>query len=45
LSISIYFTSGILLAAVGLLGVYIGKVFNEAKARPIYIIESETNEK
>jgi glycosyltransferase involved in cell wall biosynthesis len=45
LAISIYFTSGILLAAVGLLGVYVGKVFNEAKARPIYIIESETDEK
>jgi len=45
LAISIYFTSGILLAALGLLGVYVGKVFNETKARPIYIIESETNEK
>ena len=43
LAISIYFSSGILLAAVGLLGVYIGKVFNETKARPIYIIESQTN--
>ena len=45
LAISIYFTSGILLAAVGLLGVYVGKVFNETKARPIYIVESETDEK
>ncbi len=44
LAISVYFTSGILLAAVGLLGVYVGKVFNETKARPIYIIESQTNE-
>ena len=45
LTISIYFTSGILLAAVGLLGVYVGKVFNEAKARPIFIIEAETDAK
>ena len=45
LVISIYFTSGTLLAAVGLLGVYVGKVFNETKARPIYIIETQTNDK
>jgi dolichol-phosphate mannosyltransferase len=41
LIISIYFTSGISLAAVGLLGVYVGKVFNETKARPFYIIEKQ----
>lgn len=45
LVVSIYFTSGIVLAAVGLLGIYVGKVFNETKARPIYIIEEQTNEK
>jgi dolichol-phosphate mannosyltransferase len=43
LAISIYFTLGLLLAAIGVLGVYIGKVFNESKARPIYIIESKTD--
>lgn len=43
LAISIFFALGILLAAVGLLGVYVGKVFNETKARPIYIIETQTN--
>ncbi len=44
LAISIFFALGILLAAVGLLGVYVGKVFNETKARPIYIIEAETDQ-
>jgi dolichol-phosphate mannosyltransferase len=44
LVISIYFTSGFLLAGIGLLGIYVGKIFNETKARPIYIIEAETND-
>ena len=44
LAISIYFTLGVMLAAIGILGVYIGKVFNESKARPIYIVESKTDE-
>lgn len=43
LAISIYFSLGLLLGAIGILGVYIGKVFNESKARPIYIIESKTD--
>jgi len=36
--VSIYFTTGILLGNMGLIGLYLGKVFNEVKARPIYII-------
>lgn len=40
--ISIYFTSGAMLAAVGLLGLYLGKVFNETKKRPLFIISLET---
>jgi glycosyltransferase involved in cell wall biosynthesis len=43
LVISIFFALGVLLAAVGLLGIYVGKVFNETKARPIYIIEAQTD--
>lgn len=45
LIISIYLTSGILLSGMGILGIYLGKVFNETKARPIYIVEALTNEK
>jgi dolichol-phosphate mannosyltransferase len=44
LAVSIYFTSGLILAAIGILGVYIGKIFKETKARPIYIVESTTND-
>jgi len=39
--VSIYFLSGILMANMGLLGLYIGKIFNETKDRPIYIIEDK----
>ena len=44
LAISIYFTLGIMLAAIGILGIYIGKIFNESKGRPIYIVESKTDD-
>lgn len=36
--VSIYFLSGILMANMGLLGLYIGKIFNEVKGRPLYIV-------
>jgi polyisoprenyl-phosphate glycosyltransferase len=37
--VSIYFLSGMLMANMGLLGVYLGKIFNETKGRPIYVIQ------
>jgi polyisoprenyl-phosphate glycosyltransferase len=36
--VSIFFTSGLMMANFGLIGLYIGKVFDEAKKRPLYII-------
>ena len=39
--VSIYFLSGILLANMGLLGLYIGKIFNETKGRPLYVIDDQ----
>jgi len=39
--VSIFFATGILLANLGLVGLYIGKVFDEVKKRPVFII-SET---
>jgi glycosyltransferase involved in cell wall biosynthesis len=37
----IYFIGGIQLMGIGLLGEYIGKIYQEVKGRPRYIIESE----
>lgn len=42
---SIYLMGGILLCAVGITGVYIGNIFNEAKHRPLYVIEEVLNDK
>jgi glycosyltransferase involved in cell wall biosynthesis len=37
----VWFIGGIQMIGIGLLGEYIGKIYNEVKARPKYIIESE----
>ncbi|MGD2091637.1 MAG: glycosyltransferase family 2 protein [Candidatus Aminicenantes bacterium] len=39
LMVSIYFLSGLLLSMAGILGLYIGKVFDEVKNRPLYVID------
>lgn len=39
LIISIWFIGGLQMLAVGIVGEYIGKIYNETKARPRYIIE------
>lgn len=44
LIVSIYFTSGLIMGSIGVLGLYIGKIFDEVKGRPLYIIESTTFE-
>lgn len=36
--VSLYFMSGLLLANMGILGLYLGKVFDETKSRPLYVI-------
>lgn len=40
---SIYLTSGILLTALGMVGVYIGNIFDETKNRPLYVIAEQLN--
>jgi glycosyltransferase involved in cell wall biosynthesis len=40
--VSIYFTTGLIVGSMGLIGLYINKIFNEVKRRPLYIIESTT---
>lgn len=40
--VSIYFISGLIFFNFGVLGLYLGKVFNETKARPLYLIQDKT---
>ncbi|WP_460499794.1 glycosyltransferase family 2 protein [Hymenobacter agri] len=42
LIISVWFFSGLLLAVMGMVGLYIGKTFEQVKARPIYLIDEQT---
>lgn len=39
---SLYFIGGLILANLGVVGVYIGKTFDEAKGRPLYLIARRT---
>lgn len=39
--VSMYFIAGLLLANMGILGLYIGKIFDETKGRPLYIVREE----
>lgn len=41
--VSIYLIGGILLCAIGIVGIYIGNIFNETKHRPLYIIQNHLN--
>jgi len=42
LIISIYFMGGIITALLGVIGIYLGKTFDETKKRPLYIVMSST---
>ncbi|WP_353233654.1 glycosyltransferase family 2 protein [Diaphorobacter ruginosibacter] len=42
---SMYFLGGIIIGILGIIGVYLGKAFDEAKKRPLYIIDRTTHEK
>lgn len=41
--VSMFFLSGIILAFLGILGLYLGKVFDETKHRPIYLVREALN--
>jgi dolichol-phosphate mannosyltransferase len=43
LIISIWFLSGIIISTLGLLGIYIGKVFDKVKDRPVFIVDEKIN--
>jgi dolichol-phosphate mannosyltransferase len=42
--VSIYFTAGLIMGGIGIMGLYIGKIFDEVKGRPLYIVDSTTFE-
>ena len=42
---SVFLMGGLILAAIGVVGIYIGNIFNEAKNRPIYVISEILNQK
>ena len=37
--ISLWFLAGIIITIIGVIGIYLGKVFNQVKGRPVFIIE------
>lgn len=42
LIVSLYFIGGIIIAMLGILGIYLGKAFDETKKRPLYIVRRTT---
>jgi dolichol-phosphate mannosyltransferase len=42
LIVSLYFIGGIIISILGIIGVYLGKTFDEAKKRPLYVIRRST---
>ena len=44
LIVSLYFIGGITIAMLGIIGIYLGKAFDESKKRPLYIIRRSTFE-
>lgn len=42
LIVSLYFIGGIIISILGIIGIYLGKTFDEGKKRPLYIINKAT---
>jgi glycosyltransferase involved in cell wall biosynthesis len=40
--VSLYFIGGIIIAMLGIIGIYLGKSFDESKKRPLYIVRRTT---
>ena len=43
LIVSVYFLGGVIIAILGIIGVYLGKTFDETKKRPLYVIKDYTD--
>jgi uncharacterized protein YjeT (DUF2065 family) len=42
LIVSLYFIGGLIIGILGIMGVYLGKTFDESKKRPLYIVRRAT---
>ena len=42
LIVSIFFFSGIIIMLLGITGLYVGKIYDEVKDRPLFIIDEKT---
>jgi dolichol-phosphate mannosyltransferase len=42
LIVSLYFIGGVIIALLGIIGIYLGKTFDESKKRPLYIVSRAT---
>ena len=42
LIVSIYFMGGVTIAILGIIGIYLGKTYDETKSRPLYVINHTT---
>jgi dolichol-phosphate mannosyltransferase len=43
LIVSLYFLGGIIISILGIIGIYLGKTFDETKKRPLYILRNSAN--
>ncbi|CAN6134383.1 WcaA Glycosyltransferases involved in cell wall biogenesis [Methylophilaceae bacterium] len=43
LIVAIFFIGGVIISILGIVGIYLGKIFNEVKRRPLYIINRMMN--
>lgn len=43
LMVSLWFIGGLIIGSLGVLGLYIGKIYEECKARPLYVIDQKIN--
>ena len=42
--VSIWFLSGIIITTIGVTGIYVGKIFDQTKGRPVFIIDEKYND-
>lgn len=42
--VSIWFLSGVIITTIGITGIYVGKIFDQTKGRPVFIVDEIINE-